>query len=63
VIIRELKLNPFAGLADQDLKFTQGLNVVVGPNEAGKSTIVNGKAIWDHQWPFKMDPPDLWKGR
>jgi DNA repair protein SbcC/Rad50 len=41
MIIGELKLNPFAGLAKQDLQFTQGLNVVVGPNEAGKSTIVN----------------------
>lgn len=41
MIIWELKLNPFAGLAKQDLQFTQGLNVVVGPNEAGKSTIVN----------------------
>jgi exonuclease SbcC len=41
MIIQELKLNPFAGLAKQDLHFTQGLNVVVGPNEAGKSTIVN----------------------
>jgi exonuclease SbcC len=41
MIIQELKLNPFAGLAKQDLQFTQGLNVVVGPNEAGKSTTVN----------------------
>ena len=41
MIVRELKLNPFAGLANQDLQFNPGLNVVVGPNEAGKSTIVN----------------------
>jgi hypothetical protein len=41
MIIRELKLNPFAGLANQALQFNRGLNVVVGPNEAGKSTIVN----------------------
>ncbi|MBW1991322.1 MAG: AAA family ATPase [Deltaproteobacteria bacterium] len=41
MIIRELRLNPFAGLADQKLHFVRGLNVVVGPNEAGKSTIVN----------------------
>ncbi len=45
MIIRELKLNPFAGLANQDLQFNQGLNVVLGPNEAGKSTIVNALKV------------------
>ncbi len=41
MIIRELKLDPFAGLFNQALQFSLGLNVVLGPNEAGKSTVVN----------------------
>lgn len=41
MILRELKLCPFAGLSCQELTFAPGLNVILGPNEAGKSTIVN----------------------
>ncbi|TVQ27792.1 MAG: hypothetical protein EA383_01820 [Spirochaetaceae bacterium] len=37
--IRALKLHPFAGSVDRDLTFQPGLNVVLGPNEAGKSTV------------------------
>ncbi|MDP2207782.1 MAG: SMC family ATPase [Bacteroidota bacterium] len=39
MIITRIKLNPFAGIANAELTFTDGLNVIVGPNEAGKSTI------------------------
>ncbi|SJZ77458.1 AAA family ATPase [Selenihalanaerobacter shriftii] len=31
----------FAGLKDSSLSFVDGLNVVLGPNESGKSTLVN----------------------
>ena len=37
--ILSLKLHPFAGSVDRDLTFRSGLNVVLGPNEAGKSTV------------------------
>jgi len=39
MIIKRIKLKPFAGIANAELTFTDGLNVIVGPNEAGKSTI------------------------
>jgi DNA repair protein SbcC/Rad50 len=41
VIVRSIRLHPFAGVADATFAFEPQLNVVVGPNEAGKSTIVN----------------------
>ncbi len=42
MIIKNIKLNPFGGLADKELNLDKGLNVICGPNEAGKSTIYNG---------------------
>jgi exonuclease SbcC len=39
VILRRLRLHPFGCFADSEIAFTPGLNVVLGPNEAGKSTI------------------------
>jgi exonuclease SbcC len=41
MIVRRLRLNPFAGISDLELALDPGLNVVLGPNEAGKSTLVN----------------------
>ncbi|MTI71743.1 MAG: hypothetical protein FH751_15960 [Firmicutes bacterium] len=32
----------FGGLNDKEIEFKEGLNVLLGPNEAGKSTLVNG---------------------
>ncbi|RQD77327.1 MAG: hypothetical protein D5S01_02720 [Halanaerobium sp. MSAO_Bac5] len=31
----------FAGLSDQEVSFAPGLNILLGPNEAGKSSIIN----------------------
>ncbi len=42
MIIKSLKLAPFAGLNDLEVNFSDGLNVLCGPNEAGKSTVVEG---------------------
>ena len=41
MILRKIKLNPFAGLYNKEIEFNNGLNIVFGPNEAGKSTIIN----------------------
>jgi exonuclease SbcC len=41
MIIRRLHIRAFGGLVDKVLEFENGLNVVEGPNEAGKSTVYN----------------------
>ena len=41
MIISRLKLDPFAGISGKQIDLEKGLNVIVGPNEAGKSTLLN----------------------
>jgi len=36
-----VKLNPFAGITEREVAFEPRLNVILGPNEAGKSTLLN----------------------
>ena len=38
--IKELSVRYFAGIRSADVEFDQGLNVLYGPNELGKSTLV-----------------------
>lgn len=40
--IKSYKCTRFAGLKDVHLKFDKGINVILGPNESGKSTIIEG---------------------
>lgn len=61
MLIRTISLHPFAGMVDRDFSFSPGMNVVLGPNEAGKSTLVkalltvlfqstkHGKRVWDNE--------------
>jgi DNA repair protein SbcC/Rad50 len=39
MILRALRLHPFGCFTDKSVAFAPGLNVVLGPNEAGKSTL------------------------
>jgi len=41
MIVRRLRLHPFAGISDGVYEFQPGVNVLFGPNEAGKSTLVH----------------------
>lgn len=40
MILKRLRLHPFAGTVDRTVEFAPGLNTLVGKNEAGKSTLV-----------------------
>ena len=42
MIIKKYSCKRFAGIKDQDIDFQDNLNVILGPNEAGKSTLVEG---------------------
>jgi len=41
VRLGKLSLSPFGAFSKKLLEFAPGLNVVIGPNEAGKSTVFN----------------------
>lgn len=41
MIINTIKLNPFAGITEREVTFEPGLNIILGPNEAGKSTLLS----------------------
>lgn len=40
MIVKSVRMAPFGGLHGKEVTFKDGLNVVLGPNEAGKSTMV-----------------------
>ncbi len=37
--IQSIRLHPFAGITDKTYEFNNGLSVICGPNEEGKSTV------------------------
>lgn len=55
MIIKKIRLFPFAGITDIEIIFEKGLNVISGPNEAGKSTIVRA-LLFAFFTPTKLTP-------
>lgn len=45
MILKTLSIDVFAGLSSREFSFEPGLNVVLGPNEAGKSTLFRAVAL------------------
>ncbi len=39
--LQKVRLFPFGGTLERDVDFSSGVNVILGPNEAGKSTLVS----------------------
>ena len=39
--IRSFSTEQFAGITDRSISFSDGINVILGNNESGKSTIIN----------------------
>ena len=39
--IRKVECDQFAGLTNREIEFDQGLNIVIGDNESGKSTLID----------------------
>ena len=39
--LKSIQLKPFAGILDKKVDFYPGLTVILGPNEVGKSTLLN----------------------
>lgn len=45
MIIKKIKLFPFARISDREIVFEKGLNVISGPSGSGKSTIVSALTL------------------
>ncbi|MBW1696109.1 MAG: AAA family ATPase [Deltaproteobacteria bacterium] len=41
MIIQKIFINTFGGLSNREIDFQEGMNIILGPNESGKSTVYN----------------------
>ena len=74
--IKELNINGFGKLKDKNIKFNEGINVIIGENESGKSTLLKfitsifygisknkrGKSISDYE-KFKPWESEIYSGK
>ena len=42
--LKKIQLHPFGGVADRSFTFHDGLNLIEGPNEFGKSTLSKSRS-------------------
>ena len=59
MILKKLKLKNFRGYKDFEVSFNDSINVIIGRNDIGKSTILDALAIFFQPDKFKVDYADL----
>ena len=59
MILKKLKLKNFRGYKDFEVSFNDSINVIIGRNDIGKSTILDALAIFFQSDKIKVDIADL----
>ena len=59
MILKKLKLKNFRGYKNFELDFNDSINVIIGRNDIGKSTILEALEIFFNSEKFKMEISDL----
>ena len=59
MVLKRLKLKNFRGYKDFQVNFDDSINVIIGRNDIGKSTILEALEIFFNSEKIKMDPSDL----
>lgn len=59
MIFKKLKLRNFRGYRDFEVSFDDSINVIIGRNDIGKSTILEALEIFFNSEKIKIDPSDL----
>ena len=59
MILKKLKLKNFRGYKDFEVSFNDSINVIIGRNDIGKSTILDALAIFFQSDKIKIDAEDL----
>lgn len=59
MILKKLKLKNFRGYKDFEVSFNDSINVIIGRNDIGKSTILDALAIFFQSDKIKIDTEDL----
>ena len=59
MILKKLKLKNFRGYKDFEVSFNDSINVIIGRNDIGKSTILDALAAFFQPEKFKVDYADL----
>ena len=59
MILKKLKLKNFRGYKEFEVAFDDSINVIIGRNDIGKSTIIEALEIFFNSDKIKMEPGDL----
>lgn len=59
MVLKKLKLKNFRGYKDFEVSFDDSINVIIGRNDIGKSTILEALEIFFNSEKIKIDPSDL----